>query len=354
MIEARRAHDRAVACYEALQRRFFRPDIGHYVDTDPGSVGGRYAYLWPFSQAMAATIDVAELADVGPRYRGQIQDRLVALDRYWNAKARPPAYDSAVRPPIGPGGDRFYDDNHWVGLDLLRLHRSGAAPAAALERAEQVFAFAISGWDADSRHPAPGGVFWVQADWNRDRGTVCNAPGAELGLLLYQITQRRSFLEWATRMYDWVERQMRAPNALYWDKIDLQGNVDQTHWSYNQGTMIGANVLFHRITGDRAYLARAEQIADTALAYYGAEGRLDAQPAIFNAILFRRLLSDELDRPAYRATIQGYADRAWEQRRDPSTDLFPFDPTKPDQFLDQAAMVQIYAGLARPTRQRPS
>ena len=46
------------------------------------------------------------------------------------------------------------------------------------------------------------------------------------------------------------------------------------------------------------------------------------------------------------AAIDAFADRSWHDNRDPSTGLFSFGETYAT-LLDQAAMVQIYAELAR-------
>ena len=46
---------------------------------------------------------------------------------------------------------------------------------ASLHRAEQIFDLVVSGWDTDSTHPDPGGVFWTQATWSHDRNIVDSA-----------------------------------------------------------------------------------------------------------------------------------------------------------------------------------
>jgi hypothetical protein len=149
-------------------------------------------------------------------------------------------------------------------------------------------------------------------------------------------------------MYDWVYDCMLAPNGLFWDHINLAGDIEKTQWSYNQGTMIGANVLLHRITGDNVYLDRANAIADKALDYYAGAGRLYRQDPPFNAIFFKNLLLlDAVDHdPRIRRTIQAYADEVWRSARDPETGLFVFEETKPVKLLFHSAMVQVYATLA--------
>ena len=90
-------------------------------------------------------------------------------------------------------------------------------------------------------------------------------------------------------MYDWTNKYLQAPNGLYWDHLDLQGNVEKTEWSYNQGVPVGVNVLLYEVTGDRSYLWEAERVADAALAYYGTTA-IYQQPVYFNSIFFKNLL----------------------------------------------------------------
>ena len=52
--------------------------------------------------------------------------------------------------------------------------------------------------------------------------------------------------------------------------------------------------------------------------------------------------------PEIRAAINAFARQAWTQARDPATGLFHFGHTL-STLLDQAAMVQVYAELARTT-----
>jgi rhamnogalacturonyl hydrolase YesR len=192
-------------------------------------------------------------------------------------------------------------------------------------------------------------VFWTTAPGNRDRNTVTTATGALLGLELYERTHDPTQLAWAQRMLGWVTTCMLAPDGLLWDHLALDGTRDETHWSYNQGTAIGANVLLYRSTGDKGALKRAEALADASLAYFDRTpgGR---EPAFFVAIWFRNLLAlESVDGDArYRDALQEYADGVWDRLRDQSTGLFHFNGSRSAKLLEQAAMVQIYAGLAVP------
>ena len=220
----------------------------------------------------------------------------------------------------------------------------------ALASAKRLFKLVVSAWDADVTHACPGGVFWTTAPGNRNRNTVTTATGALLGLEPYARTHDPTQLAWAQRMLGWLTACMLAPDGLLWDHVGLDGTRDETHWSYNQGTAIGANVLLYRLTGDKGALERAEALADSSLAYFDRTpgGR---EPAFFLAIWFRNLLAlESVDGDArYRDALQEYADVVWDRLRDQSTGLFHFDGSGSAKLLEQAAMVQIYAALAVPT-----
>jgi predicted alpha-1,6-mannanase (GH76 family) len=241
----------------------------------------------------------------------------------------------------------YYDDNEWIGLELVRWYRLRNA-GRALAGARRLFKIVVGAWDNNATHPCPGGIFWTNATGNADRNTVTTATGALLALELYAVTRDPSELAWAKQMLAWVTQCMVAPDGLLWDHIQLDGTRDQTHWSYNQGTAIGAYVLLYRLTGDQTALRAAERLADTSLAYFDRTpgGR---EPPYFLAIFFRNLLDLAAadGNPDYRAEAQEYADAVWDNLRDPKTGLFRFNGSQPVQLLEQTAMVQIYALLAK-------
>ncbi|HEY6738734.1 MAG TPA: glycoside hydrolase family 76 protein, partial [Actinopolymorphaceae bacterium] len=260
-------------------------------------------------------------------------------------------YDSYVRPPLGHGGDKFYDDNEWNALGFLQRHyTTPGGDEAALRRAAEIFDLVVHGWDTDPTHPYPGGVFWTQAPWSQDRNTVSNAPGAEVGLHLYLLTKRRHYLDWALRMYEWVRDVLLAPNKLYWDNVNLEGHIWEAQFTYNQGTMIGAGVLLYRATGEGRYLDQALETAEAALAFYGENDgqRYWEQPARFHAIFFANLLQLWAIRPdpAYREVMRWYADEARRRFYDAETGLYRFTGDDPVALTEQGGMVRIEGMLA--------
>jgi len=341
---------KAAASFTSMQTYLLVPDgSGLYHEQYPVTGGNPYSYEWPFSQAHIAIADLANLpGTLGRQYDASLDVADAAQEHYWKAGGGStglPGYASYPVGAYGSGGDFFYDDNEWVGLLDVQRYLTDGDPAA-LDRAKQIFDLVVSGWDSDPSHAKPGGVFWTQAPWSADRNTVSNMPGAELGLRLFQITGEQSYLDWSLRMYNWTNMYLQRPDGLYYDHVNLQGTVESTIWSYNQGLPIGVNVLLYEVTKDRQYLDEANRIAAAAYQYYVSEGRLAAQPVYFNSIFFKNLLLLEsvTGGSKYRNAMQDYADQVWTNNRDATTGLFTFGNGH-TELLEQAAMVQIYAVL---------
>ncbi|MGW2606377.1 glycoside hydrolase family 76 protein [Streptomyces mirabilis] len=352
-----RALSRGIDAYAALERHLASKDGSGLVrERYPAASGDNaYSYEWPFSQVHVAALD---LAAVDSRYAAEVTRRAKAQEHYWNAgggTTELPGYDSYPRAPYGSGGDMFYDDNEWVGLAKVQLHLQ-TGDSAALARAKEIFDLVRSGWDTDSAHAAPGGVFWTQANWSQDRNTVSNMPGAQLALRLHQITGEDGYLDWARRFYDWTNTYLQSPGALYWDHLDLKGTVEKTIWSYNQGVPVGVNVLLYKATHDRTYLRRAERIAQAAYVYYVTQGRLFTQPVYFNSIFFKNLLLLEsvTGDGTYHQAMADYADELWSTMRDPGTGLVHFDSSGGTEAIQQAAFAQLHAVLAWPRELWPT
>lgn len=360
---------RALAAYNAMQEQFYAADGSSLYFETPRAAGGRaYSALWPFTRALAATLDLEGVDEAllpGFSSYHAMVDRLAGLGHYWDAHSNPPGYCSGPAAPFGGGGDKYYDDNAWVGLALIQHDRLRTVPSS-LRRAEEVFTFVLTGWDEDGRHAYPGGMFWVQQGRGRgtsdhNRHTISNAPNAQLGFHLHELTGSARFdggqgRAGAHSMYEWVNnsplnQSKKTPEpetGLYLDHLNPEGEITGSEiWTYNQGAMIAANVLAHRLTGqpESLFLTRAEAIATKALAHY--RGTLLTQPEEFNAIFFRNLLqlhdvtSGALQQQIVQ-TISDYADQAWEQLRG-SDGLFPKGAPA---MKKHAAMIQIFAVLA--------
>ena len=313
-----------------MERYFFDRSSGDYREQRGRPVG---SHAWPFSQALAAHIAVAAVPSL--HGKAAVRARLATLEHRFR---KGPTYTAS------PRGSVYLDDNEWLADDFLDWN-AVSGDGVSLERAAAIFAAVADAWDDAPKHPCSGGVFWTSAPGNHDRNTVSTANGAVIGLRLYQVTHNASYLIWARTMLAWLDRCMLAPNGLYWDHINLAGTVNTAEWSYNQGSVIAADVLLYRTTGDSTVLARAERLADRSIAYFDSRWK-HGEPPEFAALFFRGLLSlaDTDGRADYVAAAEQYADDSWSNERDPRTGLFRF-AGGPD-LLQQAGLVQLYAALA--------
>jgi hypothetical protein len=341
---------RALLAYQAMQKVYYVPGSGLYK-------GEPFSYLWPFSQAMAATISMANVPHLGVSFVHEMHAQMIGLNNYLDVdNAGAPegvytstlaAFDGTVAPPAGPGGAKYYDDNDWVGIELARRYRLTRDPIA-LSTAESIMAFEMAAWQSGPGLGCPGGIPFSNSVENTDRNTVTTAPAAELALQLYRITANAQYLQFAEMAYAWVRQCLLQPNQLYADHVNRRGLVEPALWSYNQGTMIGAGTLLFQATGNAAYLYQARQTAKAALQYFTPE-RLGAENPFFPSVYFRNLLyldSVTHDPPGPKIA-QAYVDYAWQNLR-LSNNLFVAGSPASAQLLVQAAIVQVYALLCSP------
>jgi hypothetical protein len=338
---------RATATLAAIGAPTLHSRTRHLFGTRRRSLSGRdYETLWPFADAWSALCTVGSLPGQGEAMR--LLDRMVIGLRAYSKDpgiveaASVAGFESVVTAPLGSGGDRYYDDHAWLGLALVRHYELTGDPAL-LRLATRVFAFVVSGWSAEVTWEVPGGLRWKEAPSSRSRNTCSNGPAAALAAKLHEGTGDASYLDWATRIYDWTRRALLGTDALYMDRIDPDGTRTPTIWSYNQGSMIGSGVLLGRQTGDPSYVGQAVETADAYVGRTTVPELVDQDPA-FNAVFFRNLLvlARERPDPRYRALASGYGAHMWDSRRT-RRGLFA---GKGSPLNNTAAMLQIYALLA--------
>jgi hypothetical protein len=340
--------ERATLAYDAMQQYLYLENAaGLYLETYPHTGPNAYSYIWPLGQVLGGTIDMCGLPGIGGQFRIDAVRRLATTNLYWDDTLSPPAYASYVPAPWGHAGDIYYDDNVWIGLELVRWYRM-TGDVTALDRAREIFALMVSGW-SDDDYPAPGGIYWVDAPHSQARNTISTGPAAQLGLHLYELSvdpvQKLFYFSWSSRMYNWVYDHMLADNDMFWDSIEPDGTIDERHFSYNQGVMIGANALMYRVTGESRYLERAERIVQASLPHFEG-GWFARQPIALNAIYFKNLLTlyAYAQDPEYLGAMQRYTDYMWEHHSDPETHLMTM--SAPVALLEQASIVELYATLA--------
>jgi hypothetical protein len=329
------ARERALVAYEAMgsmvrPKAFLRQP--RYLD-GPWSGAGA-ASVWGFSQPLAAAVSLVRL---GALDAGTFDPLLELLERYRIGGGYGPFPGDATR---------YFDDNAWIGLDLVGVHLATGRDDA-LDGAVRVLAFLRHG-----EHPR-GGVRWVEQAGS-PRNTCSTGPTAQLALWVHHLTGDADALAFAERCRAFLVDTLQRDDRLYADNVDQTGRIDHGIFSYNQGTPVGTDVLFHRITGDRAYLDHAVTAAVASLAHFGAEDRCWTHAPSFNAIWLRNLVMLDAVRPVpgLWELLDPYAERLWSEGRNPSTGWFTeggIGSYGRGGVLDQGGVAQILALPAYPT-----
>jgi hypothetical protein len=343
---------RSLASYEAMQRFFYLQGTGLYRE-EPYSTP--YAFLFPFSQALASTVSASHIRGQAKSLAGELRSQLYGLQKYFktssvgspSSSTEPATATRASYTADESGGTSYYDDNEWVGIELMRVYELNHN-RAALAQAEQIMSFVIAGWQTAPSQRCPGGVpFSDSPPGNGERNTVTNGPAVELGVQLFRVTRNLAYLQFAEMAYGWVRQCLLEPTNLYADHLEgEEGEVEPTEWSYNQGSMIGAGALLYQSTRQRFYLEQASATAHAAVANFPLE-RLAGENPFFPAVFLRNLLYlDSLTHESTaRALAQSYVNYVWESLRLGSGLFLAGNGSNP-QLLEQATIAQIYALLS--------
>lgn len=157
--------------------------------------------------------------------------------------------------------ENSYDDMAWWALAWINAFDL-TGEARYLEMARTIFTAMQQGWD----NVCGGGVWW-----NFTRAYK-NAITNELFLLLAIRLQQRSagereiYRTWSERAWRWFKASgMINENHLVNDGLSNCQNNGGTTWTYNQGIILAALAEMYQITGEPAYLAEAEAIADAVI-----------------------------------------------------------------------------------------
>lgn len=350
--------EKAIQTYAAVQAHYYIPEESLYRENStPRPTDKPFSFLWPFSAVLSGVNALARLPAVGERYRADLLRTFDTLEQYYNG-TRPatlPAYEAYVR---RFGGDtKFYDDNEWLGMEFVEAYRL-LGDAYYLAKAQEMFAFAISGW-TDEWAAGSGGIYWNEKEM-ATKNTCSNGPAAVLALMLYGETQRPDYLQWAQRLLRWLD-PLKAPEGIYWDALNADGSIDTRIFTYNAGTPLHTNALLYSFTDDERYLNEARSLAEAAHRYFaiphdGSDLPLYPATPWFNGVLLRGYIAlYAADPNPNRQYIDAMRDNllyAWDHARD-ANGLFSNDwsgasgvdnPHKP--ILDQGAMIELYALLA--------
>jgi predicted alpha-1,6-mannanase (GH76 family) len=265
---AEQAHGLLVGRFWHARRGLFRIHATHR-----SLWPARWHYWWQ-AHALDALVDAVDRRD---QAAAEIRERIQTL------------LHGVRRRNGGRIDNDYYDDMAWMALALLRAEESAGVGTIGLVR--ELAAQIRRGWD--ERH---GGVVWRRGDTYTN--TPANAPVAVLAARLYQRDRDPTDLDWALRINDWLhETLVDGPTGLVWDGVHPETDPGPSRelYTYNQGTVVGASVELHRVTGEAEHLRRAVRTAAATLDRFvrPADGMLpdegDADGGLFKGILARYL-----------------------------------------------------------------
>ena len=263
------AQDVLVRSFWNRSHRLYRSTPGRW----PVLLWLRWDY-WIQAQALDATVDaVARTGSVEARER--VAEHVAGI-----------LHRNGNRIP-----NRYYDDMAWMALALLRADEVAGVDTRSLVTV--LWADIRAAWD--DQH---GGLVWRRADPLPYTNAPANAPAAILAARLHRRHGDQSDLDWARRISDWLHATLVDPDSgEVWDGIHpvTDPGPDRTAYTYNQGTVVGAEIELWRLTGDRLHLDRARRTAGRALdrfadpfgGVFPSEGTGDR--SVFKGILARYL-----------------------------------------------------------------
>ncbi len=319
----------------AIQQQFFDPATGYYNEhAEKERNKNPVSYLWP----LCGLIQAGNELDVLNGKSHELDRYMLLIDRYEDQ--RPPATGYASYPPEKGGGDRFYDDNQWIGIALMDAWKR-KPDTAYRRRAELIYRFMMTAYDT----VGGGGLYWEEGKLNT-KNTCSNGPGILLALQLYQASKQQHYLDSALLLYKWVNKTLRDPQGIYYDNIGLPSRkIDERRYAYNTGTMLQANVMLYEITQQQEYLREAQRIAAAATAYFTPGGRFH-DGYWFSAVLLRayqHLLQYDKNTAPIKAFAQATRYAIAQQRN--ASGLFVARGKTVD-LVNQSGMLEILARLA--------
>lgn len=279
----------------AIQRDFWNPATGRYSEKPSESDAcAAWSYGVMFSAlAGAARYDPAE-------YRPVMKKSFVDFEAYWDRKQPLGGYEPY--PTSGDGHDKYYDDNEWLVIAFLEAFEL-TGDRDYSRRAAETMKFVLSGWDEKY---LGGGIWWHELGEKkvRAKNTCANAPAAVACLRLARLSpafEAQGWIAQARKITDWTVKNLQLPNRLYADTRDIEGDgMNRVSLTYNSALMLRAFLGLHRVTGNAAYLQKAQQIA------VAAGSLIDAKSGVYRDHKKWAHLMVEADLALYRVTGEPY------------------------------------------------
>ncbi|TWV15418.1 glycosyl hydrolase family 76 [Bacteroidaceae bacterium HV4-6-C5C] len=325
-----------------------RPDLTYFNDSIHRAQ--EVSYLWPMSGVFSS---VVQLAAIEPKkYAIFVDSMSMAVEKYYDTSRVPFGYQAY---PVQFGKvDRYYDDNGLVGIDYIDSYMV-TKKYHYLEKAKQILAFILSGWDNNFE----GAVPWLEGV--KDQKPACsNGMAMVLALKLYGATQDEYYLEVGKKFYNWIDKYLKDPQkGVVWNSWKIKtASVESALYTYNTGTLLQGAVLLFQFTGKKTYLESAKFLAEGSYKVFFkyADNGIPyiADLPWFCVVLFRGyqgLYGITGDSKYVDAIIKGL-DYAWENARDQAGLMYhdwtgrTDEKRRPKWLLDASCVPEFYARVA--------
>ena len=338
------------------------PTAGLYNENCPkGQNDAASSFLWPYDGLISGLAAMNKLGeDVG--YEAAVEK----FQCYYRSSGTVAVggYGSSTD-GVNGSGDRFYDDNSIVGIELVEAWKQ-LGHQKYLDRCAQIVKFLESGID----DTFGGALWWCESYKNIPGNDNSNKPACANGyatwflLSYYDVcpdNEKSKVLDMAKGLYDWLYKNLRDPSDnVYWNSKGADKVINQTKWTYNSGAMIAAGLRLYKITGDSSYLSQAKATADGAYNYFvksrnGIALCYPTNDPWFTIQLIKSYIELEPEYSACKNYIEvfiSYLDYAWEHARQ-SNGLFLEDwsgktvnADRDKSLLMQAAALESLAVVA--------
>lgn len=266
----------------AIEKNFYDKKSGYYFvvvdsaqrETKNGYLRA-YTYLWSLCALYQAANEIEKL---DPKAR-LMEPLIKNMADYYDPAPPKGGYTDYIM-KLKPG-QRYYDDNQWIGITALDAY-ARKKQKSDLAKGKEMYDFMMSGYD----QVLGGGIYWVEGN-NSSKNTCSNGPGVLVALQMYQATKNEMYLDTALKIFNWTNAKLQAPEGLFYDNIRTKdGSLGKATFSYNTGTMLESNVYLYEITGDKKYLDAANAMAERSLSFFYGEGKF-RDGYWFNAVLLR-------------------------------------------------------------------
>lgn len=322
---------------------------------------GSISFLWPYDGMCSA---FAALNALG--HDVDYANRIERFQAYYRNSAvfNVGGYGSSTNGSTG-GGDRFYDDNSIIGIELCEAYRQTKDPKY-LTRCAQIVKFLKTGMD-DTMGKA---LWWCESNINQRGNDSSNKPACANGFATWFLLQyyelapeaeKAELLSMAETLYDWLYKNLRDPeDNVYWNSKQADGSINRTKWTYNSGAMVANGLRLYKATGDISYLNQAKATADGAYNYFvrprnGLNLSYPTNDPWFTIQLIKAYIELEPNHKNCKNYIEVFVsnlNNAWKNGRD-SQGLFYEDwtgkninPSRDRTLLMQAAAIESLAVVA--------